>query len=98
MTSLVLPYTNPDLDGVACALSLEVLAGGPWRAAVSGELDEESAAVLDLLGLAAPPAPPPWKDVEAIWLVDTHHPSQLPLDLPEQLVVAIVDHHSGGDP
>lgn len=98
MSSIILPYTNPDLDGVACALSLQTLAAGPWRAAVSGSLDEETKAVLGLLGITAPPATPAWTGVDAIWLVDTHHPGQLPVDLPNQRVVEVIDHHPGGDP
>jgi len=98
VTALVLPYTNPDLDGVACALSVQVLAPGNWLAGVTGGLDDETETVLELLGLAAPPPPPDWSGVDAIWLVDTHHLSQLPGDLPNERVVEVTDHHPGGNP
>jgi manganese-dependent inorganic pyrophosphatase len=48
------------------------------------------------LGYVVPPAVGPWNAVDDIWLVDTHHPNQLPPDLPEARVTRITDHHPGG--
>jgi manganese-dependent inorganic pyrophosphatase len=98
VTAIIIPYSNPDLDGVACAVVLAKLQGAPWSAHILGEVDEETRTVFDALGLVAPTQAPEWGDVELIWLVDTHHPNQLPADLPCDRVVRITDHHPGGAP
>jgi manganese-dependent inorganic pyrophosphatase len=98
VTAIIIPYSNPDLDGVACAITLANLQGAPWSAHIVGEIDEETKAVLAALGFVAPPQAPNWAGVEQIWLVDTHHPNQLPADLPRDLVVRVTDHHPGGAP
>jgi manganese-dependent inorganic pyrophosphatase len=98
VTAIIIPYTNPDLDGAACAIALAALSGAPWTAHLIGEIDQETRAVFEGLGLAMPSQAPDWADVERIWLVDTHHPNQLPVDLPFDRVVCITDHHPGGAP
>lgn len=98
MNSIVCSYTNPDLDGVACAVALESLNGGLWKARVSGEVDAETGLVLGALGIAAPSQIVTWDGIDEIWLVDTHHLVQLPKGLPASLVVKITDHHPGGNP
>lgn len=98
MTSIVVPYVNPDLDGVACAIAIAALSNGEWTARVIGKIDEETQVVLCGLNLSVPSSIDDWDEVKRIWLVDTHHPPQLPTELPNQLVVKILDHHPGGDP
>ena len=98
MTSIVLPYTNPDLDGVACALALASLKSKCWSAYICGTVNIETNAVLTSIGLQVPPVLDNWDNIESIWLVDTHHPKQLPSDLPRHLVTQITDHHTGGTP
>ena len=82
MASIVLPYVSPDLDGVACAIAIAGWKGAPWAACAIGNFDEETRVVLACLGLNLPQLPPDWVNVERIWLVDTHHPFQLPASLP----------------
>src|ERR1700732_4958958 len=98
MPSIIISYVNPDLDGVACAVALETLEHPIWNARIAGRPDQETLFVLSTLGLPVPPALTTWDAVDAIWLVDTHHPKQLPEDLPAKLVTRITDHHPGGSP
>lgn len=98
MASIVFPYVNPDLDGVACAIAVAHWQGIPWEARTMGEFDEETRVVLARLGLPLPQVPPDWRCVDRIWLVDTHHPRQLPPDMLLDRVVRITDHHPGGEP
>ena len=98
MRAVVCSYINPDLDGVACSIALEALDRPEWTACVLGTVDAETSLVLQELGFAVPPPVESWSAVERIWLVDTHHPNQLPSDLPEARVARITDHHPGGDP
>jgi len=97
MQSIILPYTNPDLDGVACAVALAHLELN-WVARVIGQIDQETRVVLAVLEINSPPPVTDWKVVRQIWLVDTHHPKQLPPELPNAFVVRITDHHPGGEP
>jgi inorganic pyrophosphatase/exopolyphosphatase len=98
MTAVIISYINPDLDGVACSIALEALERPQWAARVLGRADRETQFVLDALSLSLPPSLDNWNGVEAIWLVDTHHPKQLSEDLPASRVTRITDHHPGGSP
>lgn len=98
LESIVLPYVNPDLDGVACAVALSLFEPPRWHPRVLGRLDAETGFVLRHLGVNDPPTVTDWSAVNEIWLVDTHHPQQLPVDLPNHRVVRITDHHPGGSP
>jgi len=98
MQSVITSYVNPDLDGVACAIVLAATESGAWVPAMSGRLDDETKHVLSALGFPEPPIVTNWSDVERIWLVDTHHPAQLPQGLPMNRVLHITDHHPGGTP
>lgn len=97
MESIILPYVNPDLDGVACSIALADF-DPMWTPRMLGRIDEETQVVLDTLDISEPKSITDWKAVQRIWLVDTHHPKQLPADLPDHLVVRITDHHPGGEP
>jgi manganese-dependent inorganic pyrophosphatase len=97
MESIILPYINPDLDGVACSIALSDF-DPMWAPRILGRIDEETQVVLDALHITAPKSITDWNAVQRIWLVDTHHPKQLPADFPDRLVVRITDHHSGGEP
>jgi manganese-dependent inorganic pyrophosphatase len=98
MPAIVCSYINPDLDGIACSIALEFLGRPQWSARLLGAIDAETSVVLQDLGFTPPPAVDTWGDIDEIWLVDTHHPFQLPPDLPESRVTRITDHHPGGDP
>jgi manganese-dependent inorganic pyrophosphatase len=98
MVAIVTSYVNPDLDGVACSIAVEALEHPTWSARIIGTPDSETTFVLNALGFAVPPPLTSWGDVSAIWLVDTHHPKQLPHDLPPEIVMRVTDHHPGGSP
>ena len=98
MTAIVTSYVDPDLDGVACCLAIQALEPPGWTARILGATDSETKLVLKTLSLALPPPITGWTDLSAIWLVDTHHPKQLPDDFPAEIVRRITDHHSGGSP
>jgi manganese-dependent inorganic pyrophosphatase len=98
MRAVVLPYVNPDLDGIASALAIEAVFGTPWEAKMFGEVDGETELVLTTLQISRPARLQSWDDIGEIWLVDTHHLRQLPADLPAERVVKITDHHPGGNP
>lgn len=98
MSSIVVSYRNPDLDGVACAIAISSLEPVRWEARVIGAVDAETKAVLDELGLPVPRAVEDWTEIGDICLVDTHHLRQLPDELPRERVTRVIDHHSGGNP
>ena len=98
MLAVVCSYINPDLDGVACSIALGILGHPKWSARILGKIDAETSIVLRDLGFTCPPPVVEWDTVDEIWLVDTHHPSQLPQDLPDSRVIQITDHHPGGNP
>lgn len=97
MNDIVIPYVNPDLDGVACAIAVAALELSSWNARLMGDVDAETAVVLEHLQLLAPARVHDWSEVRSIWLVDTHHVRQLPAELPRERVTRITDHHPGGD-
>ncbi|MGJ4896671.1 MULTISPECIES: DHH family phosphoesterase [unclassified Bradyrhizobium] len=98
MNAIIVSYFNPDLDGVACSIALAALEYPALAARVLGNLDRETRLVLDTLDLPIPLTLTDWSNVEVIWLVDTHHPKQLPAGFPAHLVTQIIDHHPGGSP
>jgi len=87
MRAVVCSYINPDLDGVACSIAVEILERPKWSACVLGALDAETSLSFTIW-VHFPPSVNGWDAVDEIWLVDTHHASQLPpdcqnLELPE---------------
>jgi len=100
--AIVTSYINPDLDGVASAMVwadyLERFKETHATPVVFGRLDDETMLVLGVLELGHPEIVPVCPDVEAIYLVDTHDPVQLDNTIPREHVVAIIDHHSSGNP
>ncbi len=97
----VIPYQNPDLDGVASAIAYATLkcASGArsYKAAYFGQLNTQTEFSLAHFGMEWPVvlASIP---VRQFILVDTHHVNQLPSGFQCQSVIEIVDHHPGGDP
>lgn len=97
----VIPYLNPDLDGVASAIAYATLncalGASACKAAYFGQLNAQTQFALANFGLEWPvllASIPPGKFI----LVDTHHVNQLPAGFPVESVIEIVDHHPGGDP
>ena len=96
----VLSYINPDTDGIACSIAMAKLLSSKkekWYPVVLGAIGEETIFILKKLNISIPSTEVLWRNAEKIVLVDTHHKSQLPADLPYNKVVAIIDHHPNGD-
>lgn len=97
----VIPYQNPDLDGVASAIAYatfkRALGAESCKAAYFGQLNTQTQFALANFGLE-------WAELLAsiplgkFILVDTHHVNQLPAGFSSDSVIEIVDHHPGGDP
>lgn len=98
MPDIVVSYRNPDLDGMACAITIATLEPLDWQARMIGKVDAETKVVLSELGLVVPRTVDDWTEIGDIWLVDTHHVRQLPDELPRERVTRVTDHHSGGNP
>src|SRR5690242_13997944 len=98
----VTSYRNPDLDGVATALTLarylNEREGVNARATIVGRLDAETACAFGLIGLAPPEQVQVIPVDHDVYLVDTHHLRQIEGFIEPSRVVGIIDHHPGGDP
>lgn len=97
---IIIPYTNPDLDGVACALGLEELLRHMGQCATAAYLGRLDAQTLWALSSAKEVPPVHLEDCPPdsyFVLVDTHHLNQLPSSLPCERVLEVVDHHPSGD-
>lgn len=99
MTAYVLGHKIPDSDSVCSALSLAYLKnaiGEETIAARQGELNPETAFILDRFGLEAPLLKTSFAG-ENVYIVDHSDRAQSPDDLSEATVLGIVDHHKLGD-
>lgn len=100
-TNIVISYSNPDTDGVACSIAMAKLLSmqdeQQWVPMILGSIGEETQFVLQQLNLRGPTILPSFANVDKITLVDTHHKAQLPQDFPFERVVTIIDHHPNGD-
>lgn len=91
--------TNPDLDGVACAVAYVELLQAEGRAAVvvaAGRPDAEARYVLDRLELTLPGDPT--EHVGGVALVDMSTLPGLPAFVDPAAVVEVIDHRLHGDP
>ncbi len=95
MYDIVLSYSNPDTDGIACTIAVAKLYG--YTPVMQGRLFSETAFVLKKIGINAPKQIQNCREAHRIILVDTHHLSQLGKDFPVDSVVGIIDHHPGGN-
>lgn len=98
----VIPYVNPDTDGVCSAISyayyLNKVKGIDAEPMVFGEIDSESRFVLSYLSKTLSPSSSLVVNPDNNYiLVDTHQVNQLPSGFPLQSVVEILDHHPTGD-
>lgn len=101
VNACVTTYSNPDTDGVACALAYAALKQATGEAYVPvyfGKLDKESEFALAQLNAAPPMAIKDATAFDRICLVDTHHIAQLPPTIDPVKVTEIIDHHPNGDP
>lgn len=97
----VLPYVNPDTDGVCSAI-----AYANWRKFVKkedalpivfGKPDRETLFVLKQLNIGIPPMLDVLDASNRYVIVDTHQKNQLPDNFPYSSVEEILDHHPIGD-
>ena len=102
MTTYILPYVDPDTDGVGSALGYADFrrrtSGDPFEAVIFGSCDEETTFLLHHFDLDPPRIVVALPPEAPLILVDTHHPNQLPSTLPLSMVVEILDHHPAGKP
>ena len=99
MAALVIGHMNPDTDSIVAAIAYADLAsktGTEAKAVAQGEVTPESAFVLDKFGLAAPEVVTSVAG-QKIMLVDTTEVAQLPADLKDAEILAVIDHHKLGD-
>jgi manganese-dependent inorganic pyrophosphatase len=101
-TTIVTTYRNPDLDGVASAIALagylEFRDGGMVTPVLFGQLDPETAFVMQRFEIEPPRSVGACPPADALYIVDTHDPAQLDPSIPVALVRGIIDHHTSGDP
>ncbi|BBD07580.1 manganese-dependent inorganic pyrophosphatase [Desulfovibrio ferrophilus] len=96
---LVFGHMNPDTDTIVSAIAYADLAsklGKDAKAVAQGAVTPESAYVLEKFGLATPEVVTSVAG-QQVAVVDTTELSQLPSDIGEAEVVAVVDHHKLGD-
>lgn len=99
MTAYVLGHKIPDSDSVCSALALAYLKNAIGEEAVAarqGELNPETAFILDRFGLEAPLLKTSFAG-ENVYIVDHSDRALSPDDLSEATVLGIVDHHKLGD-
>ena len=94
---IVLPYVNPDTDGVCTALAYSFLYPS-FEPVVFGVFDKETNFVLKHFNINFPKQVKKISNYALIALVDTHHLSQLPEKINFENVIEIIDHHTAGDP
>ena len=96
---LVFGHMNPDTDTIVSAIAYADLAsklGKEAKAVAQGPVTPESAFVLEKFGLTAPEVVTSVAG-QQVAVVDTTELAQLPSDIAEAEVMAVVDHHKLGD-
>jgi len=96
---LVFGHMNPDTDTIVSAIAYADLAsklGKDAKAVAQGPVTPESAYVLDKFGLKAPEVVTSVAG-QKVAVVDTTELKQLPADMGEADLQAVVDHHKLGD-
>ncbi|WP_210394637.1 manganese-dependent inorganic pyrophosphatase [Motiliproteus sediminis] len=99
MTAYVLGHKIPDSDSICGAISLAYLKNAIGEQAVpvrQGELNPESAFILDKFGIEAPELKTAFAG-EEVYIVDYSDLAQGPDDLRQATILGIVDHHKLGD-
>ncbi|SCY50218.1 manganese-dependent inorganic pyrophosphatase [Desulfoluna spongiiphila] len=99
MSIYVIGHKIPDSDSVCSPIALAYLKsklGEDTVAAVQGDLNPETAFILEKFGVAAPEVKTSFAG-ESVYLVDHSDLAQSPDDLGDAKVLGIVDHHKLGD-
>ena len=91
----VLPYINPDTDGVCAAIAYSVL-NPQFTPVIFGDFDQETTFVLNTFQVPFPDRVVHLTQAGQIVLVDTHHANQLP-EIDFRKVTEVIDHHPAGD-
>jgi len=94
---MVFGHKVPDTDTVCSAMCREwdlKQQGIPAQAYRLGELNKETAYVLQAVGLDAPPLlEEPLTESSIVSIVDTNNPAELPANIESAVIHSIIDHH-----
>jgi manganese-dependent inorganic pyrophosphatase len=97
MTTLVFGHKSPDTDSTASAIVwawyMKEVLGEDATAVLLGEPNTEAAWMLDRWGLERPAVIGDVEAGQAVVIVDTNNPAELPTSLPQADVRQIIDHH-----
>lgn len=97
MTILVFGHKSPDTDSTGSPLIwawyLTNIKGAPAEAVLLGEPNTEAAFVLDRWDLTKPRIIDAVEAGQPVVIVDTNNPSELPADINDADILAIIDHH-----
>jgi len=99
MSTYIFGHTTPDSDSIVGAISLSYLKNQLGEDCVptrQGEINPETAFILDKFGFEAPQLKTSYAG-ESVYLVDFMESSQAPDDINEATILGIVDHHKLGD-
>ena len=99
MSTYIFGHTTPDSDSIVGAISLSYLKNQLGEDCVptrQGEINPETAFILDKFGFEAPQLKTSYAG-ESVYLVDFMESSQAPGDINEATILGIVDHHKLGD-
>ena len=97
MTTLVFGHKSPDTDStgspIVWAWYLNEVKGGNAEAVLLGEPNTEASFVLEKWNLPKPRIISDIAKEQAVVIVDTNNPAELPSDINDADITAIIDHH-----
>lgn len=97
MTTLVFGHKSPDTDSTSSpiiwAWYLNEVKGGNAEAVLLGEPNTEASFVLEKWNLPKPRIISDIAKEQAVVIVDTNNPAELPSDINDADITAIIDHH-----
>ena len=97
MTTLVFGHKSPDTDStgspIIWAWYLNEVKGGNAEAVLLGEPNTEASFVLEKWNLPKPRIISDIAKGQAVVIVDTNNPAELPSDINDADITAIIDHH-----
>jgi manganese-dependent inorganic pyrophosphatase len=97
----IFAYVNPDTDGVCSSIGyanfIHSTLGDNYLPIYFGNLNSETIFVLDYFNIELPLKISKIDPNKLIIIVDTHQRNQLPLTIPYEKVIEIIDHHPTGD-
>mgnify|MGYP001031478293 FL=1 len=97
MTTLIFGHTSPDTDStgspIVWAWYLNHIKNIPAEAALLGQPNAEAAFMLEKWGLEKPRIIDGVDAGQPVVIVDTNNPAELPTDINQADIRAIIDHH-----